>query len=251
MTGIPGVHGMPHFMGYGRYTVQCARKVGHDIGIRMIGTGTERAAALTAVWIDIDPPGGKAFADDLSIGFSQRGDSVKDHLLCLFIAVVPAAASCQRCVKIIIVEFIQVQKLFPQFRIAVHGRQVSSHRLDESIIDLHRNIFSRHGHGTGGSISAHSCFGRCRLDSTGIGGGKSIDMLAVSLIKTEESVLAQCPVRACLEKDIVGAGKLVLLSVTVPDRIENQIRVLEVVRNLSGRRKNLSETRQQRLFLFR
>ena len=217
----------------------------------MIGTRTEGAAALAAVWIDIDPAGIEAPADDPAVVFSQGPDRLQDHLLRLLIGVVPAAAAGQGCIEVIVVELIQAQDLPAQLGIAVHGGQVGADRPDQGVVNLRRNILSGHGHSPGALVAAHLCLRRRSLDGTCVSGRKGVDMLTVALIKAAEGILPQGPVRAGLQQDEIGTCQLMFLSLRVFDGIKDQVRVLQIVGDLAGRREDLAEAGQQSLLLLR
>ena len=76
-------------------------------------------------------------------------------------------------------------------------------------------------------------------------------MLSVSLVEAAEGVFPQCPVRICLEKDIIGTCQFMLLSFRVPDRLEDHVGVLQIIGDLPRRSKNLTETGKKRLLFFR
>ena len=250
VVGVPGVHGMSHLMGDRGDTVQRPREIGHDIGVGVVGARTEGAAALSAVGVDIDPAGAEPLPDNITVTLSQRGNRIQDHLLCLLVGVLPAAASREGGVEVIVMEFVQRQDLFAKLRILVHGRKVGPHRLDQCVIHFHRDILLRHGHGARGCISAHLSLCRGSFDRAGIGRRECIDMLPVSFIETEKSVFAKCPVGTCLEKDIIRTRQLMLLPLCVFYRIKNHVRILQIIGDQSRRGEHLAETGEQGLFLF-
>ena len=55
-VGIPGMDGVPHFMGQGKHIVEGAMEIQQHIGMAAIGSPGISAAALAFIFIDINPP---------------------------------------------------------------------------------------------------------------------------------------------------------------------------------------------------
>ena len=88
-------------------------------------------------------------------------------------------------------------------------------------------------------------FGGGGLHGAGVGGGEGVDVLAVALVKAAEGIFPQGAVRRGLQQDIVGAGDLMALPRAVRSRVEDQVGVLQAVRDLGGGAGHLAEAGQQ------
>lgn len=69
---IPGMEGVAHLMGQGKDRIQAVRIAHEHIGMTAIYMAGISAAPLSLVFVDIDPPAGKARFQKLPILLSQR-----------------------------------------------------------------------------------------------------------------------------------------------------------------------------------
>ena len=194
-VGVPGVEGMPHLMSYGGNTVQRAGIVQQNIGIGIISPGGEGSAGFAAVGIDIDPAVTEGTAHHIAVFLTQRGNCVQHNLLGFFISVPPAAGFSQRCVQIVVMQFIKPHESFPQPFIPVHGGHVLPYGGDQVVIHFSWDVLTVHGHGPGGFIVAGCGLSSGPFHTSGIGSGKGVDVGAVSFIQAFKRVFPQCPVR--------------------------------------------------------
>ena len=145
-------------------------------------------------------------------------------------------------------QFIHTENLFAQRHITVHGRHVFADRIDQIVIDLYQDVLPCHGHGTGGIIVPHRRLRSRAFDSTCIGGGKGIDMLAIPLVIAFKGMLTQCTVGGHLQGNIVRPCHFHRLSVPILHGIEHHIRILQVVGDFRRSPQGLPESGQD-LFL--
>ena len=146
MVGQPGMHGMPHLMGNRRNTLQCAGIVQKDIRGRIIGAGGIGPAGLALVRIHIDPAFTESSLYGIDIIFPQNGNSLQHHFLCLVIAVFVLRAFRQRCVEVIVMQFIHAQQLLSESDVPMHDIHMIMDGGDQLVIDRCRDIVLGHGH---------------------------------------------------------------------------------------------------------
>ena len=249
VVGQPGVQAVAHLMRDRGNAVQCARKVGEDIGVRVIGAGRISAAALALVGEHVDPAVRKGPAHHAAIVRPQRRDGIQHHLLRLLIGVAHLHFRCQRRIDIIVVQFVETEDLFAQRHIAVHGGHVPVHGFDQVVIHFRGDVLPRHRHGAGGIVMADRRFRRGRLDGPRIRRSKRVDVLAVALVEAGKGIAAQRAVRRHLQHDIVGAGHFHRFPGAVLHRVKDKVGVLQVVRHFRRRPQGFPKGRQQ--FFFR
>ena len=248
LAGAPAVHGMAHLVGQGGNTVQRAAEVQQDIGVGVIAAAGVSAAALAAVGINVDPTLVVGFLHVLLVVLAQGSNGFQHHLLGGLVGVGLLQVTDQRGIDVIEMQLVDAQHLFAQADVAVHGGHVLADGGDQVVVDLHGHILPCHGHGAGGLIVAGAGLGGGSLDSTGVGSGHGVDVLAVALVEAAESILAQDTVGAHLDGHEVGAGDLNFFPLGVLGGVKDEVGVLEVVVSLGGSLHYLAKAGQQ-LFL--
>ena len=70
-------------------------------------------------------------------------------------------------------------------------------------------------------------FGSGGFHRTGIGSGKGVDMVAISLVEAAEGIFPQGTVGGSLQQNVVGAGDFMRLSCTIFYAVEGQVGILQ------------------------
>ena len=146
VVGVPGMHGMTHFMGDCGNGIQSTREVHHDVRSGIIGAAGISAAGFAGVGIDIDPSFFKRLSDGIAVILAKRADRLENKLLCLIIRVLFGDIPCQRRVDIIVVQFIDTENFLSQLHISVHGVHMLVNGCDQIVIDSQRNVVIGQAH---------------------------------------------------------------------------------------------------------
>ena len=86
------------------------------------------------------------------------------------------------------------------------------------------------------------------LDGPAVACRERVDVLPIPLVETAEGVLAQDAVAGHLQVDIARRGDFHFIAVLVGDAVEDHVGIHQVVGDLRGGGKDLSETGEE-LFL--
>ena len=108
-----------------------------DVVGAAVGVG---AGALALVRQQIDPPLlERALNRRLVLG-AERRDRLEDQLLRLLRRVFELHRADERRVEVVVVELVEAQDLLAQLQVAVKGRQVAVHAVDQARVDRHRDV---------------------------------------------------------------------------------------------------------------
>ena len=248
MVRVPGVHRVAHLVDDRGHFVEGPGEVAEDVRVRMVGARREGAGALALVRVDVDPAVLEGAAHHIAIFFAERLDRLQDDLLRLFIGVFDVEVGDQRRVDIVVVELVEAEHRFAEIHVAVHGGEVVPDRFDEAVVDRGRHVLVGHAHGAGGLVMPGGRFRDMALDGPAVACRERVDVLPIPLVETAEGVLAQDAVAGHLQVDIARRGDFHFIAVLVGDAVEDHVGIHQVVGDLRGGGKDLSETGEE-LFL--
>ena len=237
-------------MGEGKDVVQCLFVVEQHKRVHSVGAPGVRAGGLALVFVDINPAVGKGVLEVLNILFTQGLEVLNHDLAGGFIIHAHVHIGHNRDIDIIEMQLVHTQRLLAQRQIAVHGGQVTVHRLDQRVIDAFGNLVFKQAHLPRAGITARPCKEGVLLDRSGVGRGNGVGKLVILFVIGFVSITAHAAILALQQRDESAAGQGHGLAVLALDLTEGKVRIGEHGIDGVGRAGHLACLSQQ-LFLFR
>src|SRR5579884_590137 len=231
---VERVHGVAQFVRQREHAVAVILEVQQDEGEGAIGPAAIGAAALIGRLEDIDPPLVEALHEMMDIVLAQWRERLRDDILRLLVADLLFLLLDNRHVKVIHVQFIELQHALAQLQIAIQQGDMFADRLDQIEVDAGRNIVTRQRVFQTGRVVALSRIEHINLDLRGKGGSERVALFKEGAVQALKGGFAHGTVVAANEDKIVAMRQLHLLALLIGDGRQLQVGIVNHAKGRAG-----------------
>ena len=174
LAGEPGVHGVTGFVGQGEHGVHGVMPVHEHVRRGAVGAPAVGAGLLALALHDVDPTGVEAATQGIHVLGAQSTHRRQDLFLGFRVGDLVLEVGDHGHVEVVPLELVDTEDAAAQVHVALNARQVGVHRIDQGVIDIHRQVDAFQGVVQGAVILPRLGGEDVQLHVGGVGGSQRV-----------------------------------------------------------------------------